>query len=265
MIIIGEQINATRKVIAEAIANRNPDLIVGAARRQVDAGADYIDINGGDPNPEKEIQNIIWLVEMVQDNVDAPVSVDTADAEAARAALSRTVKKPILNSISLETQRMDSMLPLLEEFDCTVIALLMDDTGIPRKVDERIERTEKIIDKLTAVGKKLDEIIIDPCILPISTVSEAGRNLMREAWIIRDRWPEVHIGGGLSNISYGLPHRRLINIVALTQAIVAGMDAAIIDPCTRGIIPAIYAAEAVAGNDDFCMNYVTAAREGKLG
>ncbi len=264
MIIIGEKINATRKVISKAIKDRDDDFIIRTATKQAGAGADYIDINGGDPRAGKEADNMAWLADLVQSNTDLPLSVDTADPEAARKGLSMAEKKPILNSVSLETERLENMLGLIGEFDCMVIALLMDDSGVPCAGGDRVKRAETIIEKITSAGKKPDEIIIDPCVLPVSTDPNAGRTLIADMWQIRDRWPDVHIGGGLSNISYGLPNRRLINITALAQAIMAGMDAAIIDPCTPGITAAIYAAEAMAGRDDFCMNYLTAAREGKL-
>ena len=265
MIIVGEKINATRKSIAAALEDKDDRLIIDVAVRQVDAGAHYLDVNGGDPREGREAENMAWLVELVQANTDVPVAVDSADPEAMKVGLSLAAAKPIMNSISLEESRLEPMLALAAEHDCMVVALLMSDGGTPAGVEDRLSIAETLIKKLASAGKKPDEIIIDPCFMPISTDSANGRNVIEAIAAIRRQWPEVHIGGGLSNISFGLPKRRFVNMAALCQAIHAGMDMAIVDPCAEGVMASIYAAEAVAGRDDFCMNYVTASREGKLG
>jgi len=264
MIIVGEKINATRKTIAAALEGRDDRHIIDVAVRQVAAGAHYLDVNGGDPREGREAENMAWLVELVQANTDVPVAVDSADPEAMKVGLSIAAGKPIMNSISLEQSRLEPMLALAAQHDCMVIALLMSDGGMPTGVEDRLGNAETLIENLVSAGKKLDEIVIDPCFLPVSTDPANGRTVIEAIAAIRRRWPEVHIGGGLSNISFGLPKRRLVNIAALCQAVFSGMDVAITDPCAEGVIAAIYAAEAVAGRDDFCMNYVTAAREGKL-
>ncbi len=265
MIVIGERINATRKSIAAALKARDSDTLIKTALQQAQAGADYLDINGGDPNQQKEVENVAYLLDLVQANTDLPAAVDTASAEAMKTGLKMAKKTPILNSISREAGRLESMLPIAAEYDCMVIALLMSDAGPPAGVDDRLKNAEFLIHQLSKVGKKLDEIIVDPCFLPISTDTSAARNVIEAISMIRREWPEVHIGGGCSNISFGLPKRRWINFALLSQAIYHGMDVGIIDPCIPGIMATIAAAETVAGKDEFCMNYVTAEREGKLG
>ncbi len=264
MIIIGEKINATRKSIARALNDRDADAIVKVAIEQVRAGADYLDVNGGDPRAGKEVENMRWLMELICSNTDAGVAVDSADPEAAREGLSMARGKSILNSVSLESHRLESMLPIAADHDCMVIALLMSDEGTPTGVQDRAERAEKLIEKLTSIGKTEEEIIIDPCFLPISADPTSGPAVIDAIAEIHRRFPNVHIGGGVSNISYGLPKRRFVNLTALTLAIYHGMDVAIIDPCVEGIMGSIYSAEAVAAKDEFCMNYITAKREGKL-
>lgn len=260
MLIIGEKINATRKQIAAALKDRDAELIAQTAKEQAEAGADYIDVNGGDPNAERETENIAWLVELVQANTDVPVAVDTASVAAARQGLSMAKGRAILNSVSLEGERLESYLPLLAEFDCLVIALLMDDHGTPSGVEDRVERAEALLGKLTDAGRKLEDVIVDPCFLPVSTDTASAGKCLQAIAEIRRRWPEVHIGGGVSNISFGLPKRRHVNLAALAQAIHCGMDAAITDPCGTDVMPTILAAEALAGRDEFCMNYVQALR-----
>lgn len=265
MIIIGEKINATRKAVAAALEARDAEHIKKLTIDQAAAGADYIDVNGGDPRKGREAENMAWLMEIVQANSELPVAVDSADPAAARIGLSMARTKPILNSISLEQERLGAMLPVVAESECMVVALLMSDGGTPCGVDDRLASAETLIGKLTEAGKKVDEIIVDPCFLPVSADPGSGRIVIDAIAAIRRHWPDVHIGGGLSNISYGLPQRKLVNFAAMAQCIYAGMDAAILDPCVPGMIATIYAAEAVAGKDEFCMTYVMAGREGKLG
>jgi len=260
MIIIGEKINATRKAIASALETRDRQHIIKTAVEQVQAGANYLDVNGGDPRQGRESQNMRWLVELIQANTDAPVAVDSANPEAVKVGLDIAEKKPILNSISLEAGRLEPLLPLVAERDCMVVALLMSDAGAPCGVEDRLASAASLIEKLTKAGKKLDEIIVDPCFLPVSSDPNAGRQVIEAIARIHAKWPRVHIGGGCSNISFGLPKRRFINFALLSGAIYNGMDVGIIDPCVEGIMAAILAAEAVAGRDEFCMNYVTAMR-----
>jgi 5-methyltetrahydrofolate--homocysteine methyltransferase len=147
------------------------------------------------------------------------------------------------------------------DHDCMVVVLLMSDEGTPGGVEDRLSRAASLIEKLTSAGKELDEIIVDPCFLPVSVDPSAGRSVTDAIGRIRVEWPNVHIGGGCSNISFGLPKRRFINLALLCQAIWHGMDVGIIDPCVEGIVSTILAAEAVAGMDEFCMNYVTAMKQ----
>lgn len=264
MIVIAEKINATRKAIAAALEARDADHITKVAVEQARAGADYIDINGGDPREGREVENIAWLADLVQAGTDLGVSVDTANPDAMRKGLSMAKSRPILNSISLETNRLDVMLSILGEFDCMVVALLMSDAGTPTGVDDRLGIAESLVEKILATGRKIGDIIVDPCFIPVSTDPLIGRVVIDAIAAIRRNWPEIHIGGGCSNISFGLPKRKLINFAMISQAIYNGMDAGLIDPCVPGMMATIYAAEVVAGRDDFCMNYVTAGREGKL-
>ncbi len=264
MIVIAERINATRKPVAAAIAGEDAAAIAEIARRQDEAGADVIDVNGGDPVAEKELANILWLIEAVRTATEKPLAIDTASPEAMKQGLAAAGPGSLLNSISLEAGRTEPMLDVAAGHDGPVVALLMADAGPPTGVDDRVERAGQLIEKLTAAGKTHEQIIIDPCVLPISSDVSAGPAFLRAVGAIREAWPEVHIGGGVSNVSFGLPKRPLVNAAFLIQAVGAGLDAAILDPLAPGLMASVLAAEAVAGRDEFCMNYVTAEREGKL-
>jgi len=264
MIVIGEKINASRKPIAEAIARRDEEAIAKVAAEQVQAGADYIDVNAGLQAGPKEAENMAWLVDVVQGAVDAGLCIDSADPTAMKIGLEAAQGKAILNSISLETERLEGMLPLLAGRQCSVIALLVSDEGVPESAEQRLSRAEKLIGRLTDAGKSLDEIIIDPCFLPLSTDSTSALGVLAGISEMRRRWPQVHICGGVSNASYGLPKRKYLNMALIVQAVAAGMDYGIIDPCVEGTMGLIHAAEVIAGRDEMCMNYISAARQGRL-
>ncbi len=264
MLIIGEKINATRKAVKAAIEQRDEAYIIELATTQAEAGADYIDINGGDPRPGAEVENMKWLVNLVQAHTDKPIAIDSADPEAIRMGLSLAKAKPIINSISLEAERLESMLPIVAEADCNVVALCMADDGTPCAVDDRVARAGDLIDKLTAAGKQPEEIIVDPCFFPVSSDPANAKAVCEAIRQIRERTPGVRVGGGLSNCSFGLPGRKLVNFAMISAAIYSGMNAVIVDPCVPGMVPTILAAEVVSGADEWCANYITAFREGKL-
>jgi 5-methyltetrahydrofolate--homocysteine methyltransferase len=261
MIIIGEKINASRRTVADALDSRDKEFIAHMARCQAEAGADYLDLNAGNPDREVEAENIAWLTEVVQDAVDLPVSIDTTCAEAAEAGLARARKRPILNSISLESQRLREFTPVIQEFDCDVVALTMSDDGPPDEVHERLNAAGELIELLLGTDRDLDQIHVDPCFFPVASKPGSGPGLMESIAAIREEWPEVHIIGGVSNISYGLPGRNHLNLAAIAQGISHGLDAAIIDPTAPAMTCVIHASEVLAGRDEFCMNYVATQRE----
>jgi len=265
MIIIGEQINATRRRIASAIRARDAEAIGRAAAAQADAGADYLDLNGGDPSASAEVENVRWLAQVVQERTDVPLCIDSANPEAMAAGVELAERKPIVNSISLEDDRLKRCLPIVAERECSVVALCMADEGMPTGVDDRVARAGRLVEALTGAGKQPGEIIVDPCFVPVCTQPGTGADVCRAIRHIREEFPGVHVGGGLSNVSFGLPRRRLVNLAMAVAAVHAGMDAAIIDPCTPMMVPLVLAAEVVSGADEWCTSYVEAYREGALG
>jgi len=264
MIIIGEKINATRKAIAGAIADRDEAQIIATAAAQVDAGADYLDLNGGDPNPAAEVANMKWLVELVQAHTEVPLCIDSANPDAVEMGVSLARAKPIVNSVSLEAERMEAFMPVVARHECMVVALCISDDGMPSGVDDRVDRARQLIERLTGAGKAVEEIIVDPCFLPVSAEAQSARHVCDAIAAIRAAWPEVHIGGGLSNVSFGLPARKYVNLAMLATAVYHGMDAAIVDPCTPTVVPIMLAGAVLGGADAWCADYVSAYRGGKL-
>jgi 5-methyltetrahydrofolate--homocysteine methyltransferase len=262
MLIVGERINATRKRIGEAVLSQDAELIKAEAVKQVEAGANMIDVNGGVAGRETEF--LLWLVDVVQGVVEVPLCLDSADADALETALPRCSQPPMVNSITFEKERLGRVTPLIKDHGAKVIALCMSDDGPPKNFDERIDIAARLVDRLTGDGVPLDNIYVDPCVFPISTGSEVGPFVLDAVGWIHSQYPGVHTICGASNVSFGLPVRKILNATFLAMLIARGLDSAIIDPCNSLTRASVLAAEALAGRDDFCTNYIAAFRAGDL-
>jgi 5-methyltetrahydrofolate--homocysteine methyltransferase len=264
MIIIAERVNATRKRIGAAFAAKDAAFIQDEARRQARAGADYIDVNAA-LSPKEEQKLMVWAVETIRGVTDKPLSIDTANPKAARAGLKLLPKgAAFLNSISGEKARLAAMLPLAAEFETKVVALAMDDSGMPESCDARWKAIDKILAATDKAGVPRDRVFIDPLVRPIATSPDQAGQCLE---MIRDIHAKTGGAGtvvGLSNISYGLPERRHLNRAFLTLATAAGLSAAILDPLEPDLVATSFAAACLAGRDAYCMNYILAQREGRL-
>jgi len=262
--IIGERINSSRKSIARAIEAKDESYIRHEARIQHEAGADYIDVNAG-TFLGKETEYLPWLVTTVQAAVDSPLFLDSTDPEALKAALQAHRGKPVLNSVTLESSRMDAVVPLALEYSCGVVALLVDSVRIPSEANEKLDLAVRLVNALTGAGIKHGDIYIDPVIQPLGVAGDAGVEMLKAFSMIRAQIPDAHVLCGLRNISFNLPHRHLLDMTFLAMAMAAGIDTAIVDPCDSDIMRLIMAAEALMGKDEYCQRYIAASREGKLG
>ena len=269
MLIIGERINTSRKGLDEAVANRDEAFFREIARKQFDAGAGYLDVNCG-TRINTEVDDIVWLARLVQDETGAPLSIDTPNPAAAEAALAAHTgpKKPIVNSISGETERYEKMIGLVKEHQCGVIALCLDDEGMPANGPERFAKAQKLMDRLLGDGVPLENIYLDPLVQPIASSIDPELSYGREVlWTLRkfkETWPDLHCSAGVSNVSHGLPKRKILNQAFIVMCIEAGLDTAITDPKDGYLMQLILAAEALVGKDPMCANYIAATREGKI-
>jgi 5-methyltetrahydrofolate--homocysteine methyltransferase len=262
MLIIGERINSTRRKIGEAAQKLDAEFIREEARKQIAAGAQVLDVNGGIPGREADV--LSWLVNVVQEVQDIPLCLDSADPEALRQALPLCRRRAMINSITDEADRYQKLAPLVRNFKTGVIALCLSEEGPPSGAEGRISIACRLIDRLTSDGVALDDIYVDPCVFPVSTGTEHGPALLSAVTEICGRYPGVHVSVGVSNVSFGMPVRKLLNETLLVMLMSRGLDTAIIDPCTEGIVPRILAAEALLGKDEFCANYLRAYRQGLL-
>ncbi len=262
MLIIGERINATRKRVGEAVIHRDADFIKDEARKQVEAGANVLDVNGGIAG--QEVENLSWLVRTVQEVAQVPLCLDSADPEALRQALPLCLQPPMINSITDDPDRYQAVAPLVKQYNARVIALCLASGAPPQGRDDRVATAIRLVGRLIADGIPAGNIYVDPGVFPISTGSDHGTAVLDAISMIRSQCPEVHTSCGVSNVSYGLPVRKLLNEVFLMMLLGRGIDAAIIDPCNAGLMARIAAAETLGGRDAHCTGYLRAYRGGKL-
>ncbi|MDR3577975.1 MAG: dihydropteroate synthase [Anaerolineaceae bacterium] len=263
MKIIGEKINGTRKMVAKAIAERNADFIQNLAKKQVEGGAYWLDVNAG-THPDKEPDDLVWLIHLVQDVVDVPLCLDSANPKALRIAMKEVKKTPMINSISGETGRLSGILPIVAENGTEVIALCLDDKGIPSTKEARLDVIRKVFEETRKVGVPDEKVYVDPLAMTIATNTDAGLIIFDTMRAIRAEFPKSHISCGLSNVSFGLPVRALINRTFMVYALEAGMDTALIDPNDRELQAAIVASDLLLGRDKHCLKYTRAFRAGLL-
>jgi len=262
VLIIGERINATRKRVGQATVEKDAQLIKEEAKKQVEAGADFLDVNGGIPGRETEY--LPWLVKVVQEEVDVPLCLDSADPEALKLALPLCNKRAMINSITDEPEKKQALMPLIKEYKTRVVALCMSASGPPCTAEDRISTAVRLVEFLTGEGVPEDDIHVDSCILPLSVDAAHCSGMLQAVGELAQRFPNVHRSCGLSNVSHGLPLRKLINEVFLGMLISRGLDTAILDPTDPHLMSVVKAAEALAGRDEFCAEYLTAFRAGKL-
>jgi 5-methyltetrahydrofolate--homocysteine methyltransferase len=262
MLIVAERINASRKAIRAALEAMDAAAIQQEARAQDAAGAHYIDVNGG-TFPGREPELLSWLVDVVQDVTDKPLCLDSPDASALAAALPRVkTRPPMINSINLERDRYERVLPLALECRAKLIALCQGESVPATTAEQKVALASELVERLTRAGVALDDIYVDPLVFPLGTDSQSALATIDAIGIIMQRFPGVHTICGLTNVSHGLPARKLINRTFLVGAMSRGMDAAIVDPTDQALVSALYAARAVFGRDDYCMELIEAFRDG---
>ena len=262
MLIVGESINSSRKEINSAVGERDAAFIKELAQKQVDAGAHYLDVNCG-TKVFNEPETMVWLVETILEQVQIPLCIDSPNPKAIAAALPLLKNcQPMINSITAEKKRFQDILPLVLEYRTKIVALCMDDSGMPETSSDRLKVAEGLVKELTAAGVKHDDIYLDPLVKPISTSDKAGIEVLQTIENIRQMFPEVHLICGLSNVSYGLPNRQILNQTFMIQTMTMGMDSYILDVLDKRLMGYIYASQALLGKDEYCMNYLTAHRKG---
>ncbi|HOE10096.1 MAG TPA: dihydropteroate synthase [bacterium] len=253
------------------------DYLRSLAQAQIEAGAAFLDVNVDEVSPmvERQIEAMRWITGVLAPFSRVPLSIDSSHPEVIEAGLKGcdvSKRRPLINSASLERPE---VLDLAARYDTEVIISACGASGIPSGVEDRVANIEEMVNLAKARGIGLDRIHLDPLVLPVGTDSENGNYFLETVRWARSRYgAEIHISGGLSNVSFGVPARKLLNEVFLILAMDAGCDSAIIDPTQvraqniqkidRDSLGFRLASDALTGKDPFCMEYVTAFREGRL-
>lgn len=257
--IIGERINPTRrKKLASTMAEGNFSVAQEDAIKQVDAGAHILDVNAGIPGGD-EPALLKGAVEAVISVVEVPLCIDSANPVALEAALSVYPGKALINSTTAEEHMMNVILPLAKEYDAAVIGVITDDDGIPATPQARLKTAEKILARAGKQGIPSEDIIIDTLALTVGADHNAGRITLDSISLIRKELG-VNISLGASNVSFGLPDRKIINIAYLALAISRGMTVAITDPTIPEIQTMLLACDLLMGHDEYGMNWIKAYR-----
>ncbi|KUO78446.1 MAG: methyltetrahydrofolate--corrinoid methyltransferase [Desulfosporosinus sp. BRH_c37] len=264
MIIIGEKINGSIPSMAKAIRERDEAFIRDCAKRQAEAGANYLDVCAS-VEVEFEIETMKWLIDLIQEVTDVPICVDSPSPYSCVAALPLCNRTGLVNSVSMEGEKIDVIFPVIADTKWECVALLCDSKGIPNSVEKRLEVFENIMKRAKEFNIDPSRLHIDPLVETLSTNETALTTFAECAWEIKKRYPTIHVTSGLSNISFGLPARKLINQAFMVLAVNAGMDSAIIDPTNRDLLGMIYAAKALLEKDEYCLEYISAFREGLIG
>jgi 5-methyltetrahydrofolate--homocysteine methyltransferase len=264
MLIIGEKINGTRKLVNKAVLERDADHIRKLAISQIDAGSDALDINAG-TSTEREAEDIVWLINTVQEVTDKPLCLDSPNPDALLAGLSATRQVPIINSISMEEARLKGVLPIVAQYGCRVLALALDGNTIATTCEGRMTIVRRLFEETRKAGVPDENVYVDPLVMSVGTDSNACLTTLATMRAILAEYPKAHLTAGLSNVSFGLPARTLLNRAFLTLAIEAGLDSAIVDPTDRGLMETMYASYAVLGRDRHCAQYNRAFRAGRIG
>lgn len=264
MLIIGERLNSTRLKVREAIKDRDASRILNEARSQLAAGAAYIDVNCA-MTSQDELQDMDWVLSVIQSQIPGVnICIDSPNYLALEKGLKVCTSKesPFINSITAEELRINTVLPLAIRYKTKLVALTMDEKGMPNTAEERFEIAKHIFNSVKKSGFNTDELYIDALIRPVSTEPEQAREYLKSIKMIKGLG--VRTICGLSNVSFGLPNRGLINSIFLAMAMDEGLDAAIIDPTERHIAATLAASNALLGADEYCGEYIKAFREGKL-
>ena len=262
--VIGERINPTgRKKLAAEMVEGNFETVKQDALAQVAAGATMLDVNAGvtavNPN-ETEPPLLVKTLQLVQELVDIPISIDSSVPAALAAGLEVVKGRPLLNSVTGEEDRLEVILPLVKKYDVPVVAISNDESGISEDPDVRFAVAKKIVERAADFGIKPEDIVVDPLVMPIGAMGTAGQQVFTLVRRLREEL-KVNTTCGASNISFGLPHRHGINAAFLPMAIASGMTSAIMNPCRPAEMEAVRGANVLMGTDENCAEWIKTYRD----
>ena len=259
-VIIGERINPTnRKLLAEEMKAGNLERVQQDAMSQINAGAQILDVNAGVPLAD-EPKILADSIKLIQSISDVPLCIDSSIVEALKCGLEAYQGKALLNSVTGEEERLETVLPLVKQFGCAVIGISNDDSGISEDINVRFEVAKKIVERAMDYGIPKEDILIDPLVMPIGAINDAGKQVLE---LIKKLQNELQVNTtcGASNLSFGLPNRHGLNTAFIAMAIANGMPCAITNPLEKEIMQSIRGANVIMGHDPECSDWIINYRE----
>lgn len=263
MIIIGEKVNGAIPKTGKAIAEHDEDYIKYLVKAQSEVGVNYLDCCAS--VQDGELETLEWLIGLIQGESDTPICIDSPSPQACIDAIKFCKRPGIINSVSMEGDKIDTVFPVIADTDWKCVALLCDDKGLPRTAEARIDVLKRTMARAEEFGIAQDRLFIDPLVETLGANPDSYRIFADTCIKAKELYPDIHITSGLSNISFGLPVRKVINMAFLALAMDAGMDSAIVDPLNRDFMGVIFASDALIGNDEYCEEYLDAYRNNIFG
>ncbi len=263
MYVIAEKINGSIPKTSKAIDEKDESYIRYLAKAQTEAGSDFIDCCASRNEGELDYQE--WLIGLIQEESDLPICVDSPSPEICIQAMKLCNKEGLINSVSMEGDKCDIVLPAIQDTNWGVVALLCDNNGIPEDAEGRLDVFGQIMERMEQANISPDRVYIDPLVETLGANEESLICFAEVCREVKKQYPDIHLTSGLSNISFGMPYRKMINMAFLVLAMQAGMDSAIVDPLNRDFRAIMYAANALLGNDEMGLEYIGAFREGIIG
>ena len=258
--IIGERINPTgRKLMAEEMKADNYTRVIADAISQVEAGAHMLDVNAGIPLADEPAM-LAKSIQLIQNEVDVPISIDSSIVEALESGLKVYKGRPLVNSVTGEEERLEVVLPLVKKYDAAVVAISNDETGISEDPNVRYEVAKKIVERAADYGINREDVVVDPLVMPVGAINSAGLGVLNLIKRLREEL-KVNTTCGASNMSFGLPNRHGLNSAFLSMAMGAGMTSAIMNPLHQEEMTAIKGADVVMGVDPECRRWIKKFRE----
>jgi 5-methyltetrahydrofolate--homocysteine methyltransferase len=259
-VIVGERINPTgRKLLSQEMGAGDYSRVEQDTLAQVAAGAHMLDVNAGIPLAD-EPKILAETIKLVQSLTNVPLSIDSSIVAALEAGLKVYQGKALLNSVTGEDERLETVLPLVKKYGCAVVAISNDETGISEDPDVRFDVAKKIVERAADYGIPHSDIVVDPLVMPIGAINTAARQVMALVKRLRNEL-KVNTTCGASNVSFGLPNRHGVNSAFLTMAIAAGMTSAITNPLHDSVMAAVMGADMMMGHDSNCAHWIKKFRE----
>lgn len=260
MVIIGEKLNSSLPSAYQIFEKRDEQALLALAKAQLDRGAEYLDVNCAMMKDEKD--SLLWAARILETELQSPLMLDSPDTDAIAFVYEAVhPKKSIINSVSLEPDRLSGGLALALEYGADVVAMPIGDQGMPKTTEDRVAASKELIDKITEKGIAIDRIYVDLIAEACAADAEAPLRSIEAARTLREMYPSVHLLAGLSNVSFGMPKRGILNSTFACCLLCAGADSLILDPLKTDVMLSIRACELMLGKDEYCMEYITACRE----